>query len=328
MTAAVVDAFATATVSAVDLLVVKLESPEYCAVIELAPAGKLVVTREAVPRESGSVPSKVLPFKNSIVPVGVPAPGLTGATLAVNVTLWPTTGEGVEGVSVVVLDAIATVTVTAGEVLVAEVAITRIHCGDRIGRNRQHTRVQREGSAGERLGAEQRGAVEELNRARRGDGTRRSGHRGREPDRLAENRRCRGEGHLGGAGVQLGQDDGVAIGSAQVINLERRSRYLDGRCLCLPREGTLDGRGTRIVDDGVGRSGRLHEICAEPGTQIDAAQVDGAAGLQLAVFPCAVAGRAAVEHDAERRIGGRDVGCQGRVAGDACRNAGEPSHRD
>jgi hypothetical protein len=120
VTAAVVVALATVTVSAVEVLVVKFGSPEYFAVIELAPIGKVVVARDADPRESGSVPSTVAPFKNSTVPVGVPAPGLTGATLAVNVTLWPKTAEVVDGLSVVVVDAAATVTVAAVEVLGAK----------------------------------------------------------------------------------------------------------------------------------------------------------------------------------------------------------------
>ena len=53
------------------------------------------------------------------MPVGVPAPGLTAATVAVNVTFWLATGDVGKKVTVVVVDACETGTVTAVEVLVA-----------------------------------------------------------------------------------------------------------------------------------------------------------------------------------------------------------------
>ncbi len=69
------------------------------------------------------VPREVVPLKNVTVPVGVPTPGLTTATVAVNVTLWPKTAVLAEEVNVVVVDAGATGTVTAGEeVLVAKLS--------------------------------------------------------------------------------------------------------------------------------------------------------------------------------------------------------------
>ncbi|MGW8969766.1 hypothetical protein [Streptomyces platensis] len=46
------------------------------------------------------------------VPVGVPAPGATGATVAVNVTDWPTTDGSGEDVTVVVVAAWPTVWVS------------------------------------------------------------------------------------------------------------------------------------------------------------------------------------------------------------------------
>ena len=62
-----------------------------------------------------------MPLKKSTDPVGVPVSGLTGATVAVKVTLCPKTGALGEKVSVVVDVAVAaTVTVTAGEVLAAK----------------------------------------------------------------------------------------------------------------------------------------------------------------------------------------------------------------
>ena len=55
------------------------------------------------------VPSEVAPLKNSTVPVGVPAPGPTGATVAVKVTDWPKTEDVGAVVRVVVVLAWATV---------------------------------------------------------------------------------------------------------------------------------------------------------------------------------------------------------------------------
>ncbi|MFE7546367.1 hypothetical protein [Streptomyces platensis] len=46
------------------------------------------------------------------VPVGVPAPGATGATVAVNVTDWPTTDGSGDDVTTVVVDAWFTVWVS------------------------------------------------------------------------------------------------------------------------------------------------------------------------------------------------------------------------
>src|SRR5207302_6955229 len=58
---------------------------------------------------------RVLPSKKSALPVGVPAPGATGLTVAVKVTAWPNTdGLGAE-VSAVVVPAWPTVWVSTGE---------------------------------------------------------------------------------------------------------------------------------------------------------------------------------------------------------------------
>ena len=54
----------------------KLESPEYCAVIALVPTGSAVVTSEALPLASSvAVPSVVEPLRNVTVPVGVTVRG-------------------------------------------------------------------------------------------------------------------------------------------------------------------------------------------------------------------------------------------------------------
>ena len=61
----------TVWVTAADVLAVKLESPEYCAVIVLAPTGSAVVASEALPLASSvAVPSVVEPSRNVTVPVG------------------------------------------------------------------------------------------------------------------------------------------------------------------------------------------------------------------------------------------------------------------
>jgi hypothetical protein len=109
---------ATVTVTAGEVLVEKLASPAYFAVIELAPVVRADVASVAMPLVSvWGEPSAVVPLKNWTVPVGVPAPGLAAATVAVKVTDWPRTGESGVNVTVVVLNACVTVTVTAGEML-------------------------------------------------------------------------------------------------------------------------------------------------------------------------------------------------------------------
>ena len=110
---------ATVTVTAGEVLVSKLESPEYLAVTMLAPAGRAVVVKLAAPLEIVAVPSKVAPLKNSKVPVGVPAPGTAAATVALNLTFWPATGDDGKKVTAVVVDAGATGTEMGAEVLVA-----------------------------------------------------------------------------------------------------------------------------------------------------------------------------------------------------------------
>ena len=54
---------------------------------------------------------------NVTVPVGVPAPGATAATVAVNVIDWPKTDGWADDVTAVVVNAWFTAWVTAGEVL-------------------------------------------------------------------------------------------------------------------------------------------------------------------------------------------------------------------
>jgi hypothetical protein len=65
----------------------KPESPEYSALMECEPALKPFVLSAAEPDASVTVPSRVEPSRNSIVPVGFPTPATT-ATDAENVTAW------------------------------------------------------------------------------------------------------------------------------------------------------------------------------------------------------------------------------------------------
>jgi hypothetical protein len=90
--AVVVAARLTVCVKAGDVLPVKLLLPPYTAVSAWLVAAKLEVTKLACPELFRvSVPSVVLPSRNVTVPVGVPAHGATGLTVAVNATAWPNT---------------------------------------------------------------------------------------------------------------------------------------------------------------------------------------------------------------------------------------------
>ena len=73
----------------------------------------------AEPELNVTEPKEVEPSKNSTVPVAVPAPGETAATLAVKVTDSPNT-EGVVEANVVVVLALLTTWVTAELVLVTK----------------------------------------------------------------------------------------------------------------------------------------------------------------------------------------------------------------
>ena len=75
----------------------------------------------AVPDERIPVPIVVEPFLKVTVPVAVPAPGETAATVAVKVTDSPKT-EGVVEANVVVVLALSTTWLTAGLVLVTKFA--------------------------------------------------------------------------------------------------------------------------------------------------------------------------------------------------------------
>jgi hypothetical protein len=106
--------------SGADVDVEKFASPLYFAVIEFAPAGRVVVEKLAEPDPfSVPVPRVVAPLENVTVPVGTFVP-LAGVTLAINVTLAP--DVAVAGPVSVVVVPISTVCVIALEVLAAKFA--------------------------------------------------------------------------------------------------------------------------------------------------------------------------------------------------------------
>jgi hypothetical protein len=89
-----------------EVLAAKFESPEYEAVIDWAPIGSELVEKVACPAELiGTVANTVEPLLNVMLPVGVPVPGETTLTLAVNVTEALRINGLAEGLTVVVVEA-------------------------------------------------------------------------------------------------------------------------------------------------------------------------------------------------------------------------------
>src|SRR5574338_1098010 len=98
-------------------LELKLESPEYVAVILWVPAPSVDVESVAVLAAKVPVPRIVAPSKNVTVPVLVPDAGDTGDTVAVNDTDWPESDGFAFDDMVVVVPPLLTVCVIAGLVL-------------------------------------------------------------------------------------------------------------------------------------------------------------------------------------------------------------------
>jgi hypothetical protein len=71
--------------------------------LKLLPTGKLEVDKVAEPLLSVPDPKRVVPSKKLTVPVAVPAPGETAATVAVKVTVWPKAEGLAEDVNAVVV---------------------------------------------------------------------------------------------------------------------------------------------------------------------------------------------------------------------------------
>jgi hypothetical protein len=90
-------------------------------VIEWPPTASADVLSEAEPPESGDVPSDVAPSKNSTLPLGLPEPGGFTETVALIVTLSPTTDGFGDVVTAVAVLAASTTCVCAGDVLVGYV---------------------------------------------------------------------------------------------------------------------------------------------------------------------------------------------------------------
>ena len=77
----------------------------------------------ALPLMTVPVPNTVAPFLNVTVPVGVPLPGATAATVAVNVTDWSNTEGLCDEITVLELAALFTVWESAGEALARKVPL-------------------------------------------------------------------------------------------------------------------------------------------------------------------------------------------------------------
>ena len=73
------------------------------------PTVKAEVVNVAMPPLSVPVPMGLPPSRNVTVPVGVPAPGATAETVAVNVTDWPNTDGFTDEITAVVVSAFTTV---------------------------------------------------------------------------------------------------------------------------------------------------------------------------------------------------------------------------
>ena len=91
--------------------------------MECGPTARAALENVALPPLSVPVPNTVAPFLNVTVPVGVPLPGATAATVAVNVTDWPNTDGLCEEITTVELPALFTVWDSVDDVLVAYAAL-------------------------------------------------------------------------------------------------------------------------------------------------------------------------------------------------------------
>ena len=67
------------------------------------PTASEAMDKVAVPAVRVPVPKRVVPSKKLTVPVAVPAPGETAATVAVKVTVWPKAEGLAEDVNAVVV---------------------------------------------------------------------------------------------------------------------------------------------------------------------------------------------------------------------------------
>jgi hypothetical protein len=100
-----VDAGLTTCVTAGEVLVPKLLSSLYTAVIAWFPTDNDEIARLAVPPASATVPIVVLPSLKVRLPVGVPTEGATGLTVPTKVIDWPNLEGFADGTTSVLLDA-------------------------------------------------------------------------------------------------------------------------------------------------------------------------------------------------------------------------------
>ena len=96
----------TFCVTTAEVFVLKLASPLYTAVSECDAAESVEVVKVAWPELRVLVASEVAPSLNVTVPVGVPTPGATTATVAVKVTDCPKQAGLSEEISVAVVFAL------------------------------------------------------------------------------------------------------------------------------------------------------------------------------------------------------------------------------
>jgi hypothetical protein len=115
VTAIVVLALLTVCVGTELVLVLKLLSPLYSAVIECTATVRLLVAKAAEPPLRLFVDKGVAPSLKMTEPVGVPVPGELALTVAVNVTDWPETDGFVPETTEVELFALLTACEYAGE---------------------------------------------------------------------------------------------------------------------------------------------------------------------------------------------------------------------
>ena len=100
-----------------------MASPLYFAVIECVPMLKVEILKTALPDEfKVMLDSDLIPSRNVTVPVGVPAPGATAVTVAVNDTVVPESAGFSDDTSAVELFALFTVWIKIADVLGAKLA--------------------------------------------------------------------------------------------------------------------------------------------------------------------------------------------------------------
>jgi hypothetical protein len=123
----------TISISVDDMLARKFASPPYMAVIECDPTERAAVVNVAFWPLSIPVPIGVVPSMNVTVPVGVPPPGKTGLTVAVNVTDCPNTEGFSDDVMVVAVPWIPTISLGVAMLCAGPPRSGLIHTSEPVG---------------------------------------------------------------------------------------------------------------------------------------------------------------------------------------------------